>query len=388
MVMKVETTHPPPPRRRWTPCIVPVQAIPDLLVLEKSPSSFPPGLLQGAIINLWSLCQVVAIMSISSHEDGGQSADCPKIIQRLGSNVMLPLAYEGINKSMSKSIRIVVTMETSLGSVTKKKIMSFNPTEVGSPPNLELHYKFHLENLSLEILESRKEDEGWYSMTLEQNFSVQQFCLQLRLYEEVSVPEIKVLNLTQDSGNCSLILACMVEKGDHVIYSWSQETDIHPLSLVNSSHLLYLTISPQDVNNVYVCTVSNPISNHSQTFNSWRVCSPNHPESKPWELYVWLFLGIIIGVILLKMIIQLLRRRGKADNVQSTADHVQTTVEAKSLTIYAQVQNSGPIQKKPDAPPAQDPCTTIYVAATEPVPEPVQEPNSITVYASMTLPES
>lgn len=63
-------------------------------------------------------------------------------------------------------------------------------------------------------------------------------------------------------------------------------------------------------------------------------------------------------------------------------------MEAKSLTIYAQVQKPGSFQKKPDPLPAQDPCTTIYVAATEPIPESVQESSSITVYASVTLPES
>ncbi|XP_007945908.1 signaling lymphocytic activation molecule [Orycteropus afer afer] len=311
---------------------------------------------------------------------GGHSMDCPKIIQRLGSNVMLSLTYEGINKSMSKSIRIVVTMETSLSSVFKKKIMSLDPSERGSPPNLEYRYKFHLENLSLEILDSRKEDEGWYSMTLEQNTSVQQFCLQLRLYEEVSTPEIQVLNLTQETGNCSLTLACTVEKGDHVVYSWNKETDVHPLSLANSSHLLYLTLGPQHVNNVYTCTVSNPISNRSQTFSPWPRCWPN-PEPKPWGLYAWLFLGAIVGVMILCVIIQLLRRRGRLD-------HVILSLQAKSITIYAQVQSSGTVQKKPDSLPAQDPCTTIYVAATEPISEPVQEPDSITVYASVTLPES
>ncbi|KAM9686160.1 signaling lymphocytic activation molecule isoform 1-T1 [Trichechus inunguis] len=335
----------------------------------------PKGLLS---LNLLLLLSLAFELSCGT---GGHSIDCRKIIQRLGSNIVLPLTYEGINKSMSKSIRIVVTMETSPGSTFKKKIVSLDPSEGGSPPNLEHRYKFHLENLSLEILESRKEDEGWYSMTVEQNFSVQQFCLELRLYEEVSTPEIKVLNWTQQSGNCSLMLACTVEKGDHVVYSWNKEMDAHPLSLANDSHLLYLTLGPQHVNNAYICTVSNPISTRSQIFIPGPSCRPNPSESKPWELYVWLSLGAIAGIMILNVIIQLLRRRAKAD-------HVQPTMEAKSLTIYAQVQNSDPVQKKPDSPPAQDPCTTIYVAARKPVPEPVQDPNSITVYASVTLPES
>ncbi|KAF5915408.1 hypothetical protein HPG69_003917 [Diceros bicornis minor] len=250
---------------------------------------------------------------------------------------------------MNKSIHILVAKAESQGSSVKKKIVSLSLPEGGSPRYLEDGYKFHLDNLSLWILESRKKDEGWYFMTLEGNISVQHFCLQLKLYEQVSTPEIKVLNRTQENGNCSLMLACVVEKGDHVAYSWSKETVTQPLSPANGSHLLYLTLGPQHANNIYICTVSNPISNSSQTFIPWSGCRPDPP--------------------------------GKAD-------HYRPTKEAKSLTIYAQVQKSGSVQKKSDPPPAQDPCTTIYVAATEPVPEPVQEPNSITVYASVTLPES
>ncbi|XP_058395582.1 signaling lymphocytic activation molecule [Diceros bicornis minor] len=308
--------------------------------------------------------------------------NCPKILGQLGSSVLLPLTSQGISKSMNKSIHILVAKAESQGSSVKKKIVSLSLPEGGSPRYLEDGYKFHLDNLSLWILESRKKDEGWYFMTLEGNISVQHFCLQLKLYEQVSTPEIKVLNRTQENGNCSLMLACVVEKGDHVAYSWSKETVTQPLSPANGSHLLYLTLGPQHANNIYICTVSNPISNSSQTFIPWSGCRPDPPVSRQWGLYAGLFLGGIVGVIMiLEVVILLLRRRGKAD-------HYRPTKEAKSLTIYAQVQKSGSVQKKSDPPPAQDPCTTIYVAATEPVPEPVQEPNSITVYASVTLPES
>ncbi|XP_046949064.1 signaling lymphocytic activation molecule isoform X2 [Lynx rufus] len=273
---------------------------------------------------------------------------CQEVTGQLGRNLLLPLASEGISKSMNKSIHILVTKSESPQKNVKTKIVSLSLPERASPRFLENGYKFHPENLKLEILQSKKENEGWYFTTLEENFSVRHFCLQLKLFEQVSTPEIKVLNWTQENGNCSLTLACDVEKGDHVAYSWREETGADPPISANSSHL-HLSLGPQHVHNVYVCTVSNPISNHSQTFTPGSMCMPDPP--------------------------------GKGN-------HYQPTTGAKSLTIYAQVQKSGSIQKKPDAPSAQDPCTTIYVAATEPVPEPVQEPKSITVYASVTLPES
>ncbi|XP_019288880.2 signaling lymphocytic activation molecule isoform X3 [Panthera pardus] len=263
---------------------------------------------------------------------GESLMNCQEVTKQLGGNLLLPLASEGISKSMNKSIHILVTKSESPQKNVKRKIMSLSLPERASLRFLENGYKFHPENLKLEILQSKKENEGWYFTTLEENFSVRHFCLQLKLFEQVSTPEIKVLNWTQENGNCSLTLACEVERGDHVAYSWREETGADPPVSANSSHL-HLSLGPQHVHNVYVCTVSNPISNHSQTFTPGSVCMPDLP--------------------------------GKAN-------HYQPTTEAKSLTIYAQVQKSGSIQKKPDAPSAQDPCTTIYVAATEPVPEPVQ----------------
>ncbi|XP_059002177.1 signaling lymphocytic activation molecule [Mustela lutreola] len=314
---------------------------------------------------------------------GESLLNCPEIPGQLGNSVLLPLASGGISKSMNKSVHVLVTRAESPGNSVKKKIASLDLPEGGSPRYLENGYTFHLENLSLGILESRKENEGWYFMTLEENFSVRHFCLQLKIYEQVSTPEIKVLNLTRGNGNCSLTLACDVEKGDYVVYNWSEEVATDPLTPANNStHLLHLNLGPQNVNNVYVCTVSNPISSRSRTFTPKSQCRLESFESTQWGLYAGLFIGGIIGVILiLEVVILLLRRRGKANQYQPT-------MEAKSLTIYAQVQKSGSVQKKAEPLPAQDPCTTIYVAAAEPVPDPVQESNSMTVYASVTLPES
>nr|KAF6316575.1 signaling lymphocytic activation molecule family member 1 [Pipistrellus kuhlii] len=307
---------------------------------------------------------------------------CPTIFGRLGSSVLLPPVSDGISKSMNKSIHILITKAESPENRSSKKIVSLKLPEGGPSSHLENGYRFYPENLSLEILESEKEHEGWYTMTLEEKHSVQRFCLQLKLYEQVSTPEITVLNRTLENGNCSVVLACTVEKGDYVVYSWSTEAGTHPLSVDNGSHPLYLTLGPQHADDNYICTASNPISNHSQTFTPWSSCSSSSPVPRQWGLHVGLLLGGIIGVILIgQVVILLFRRRGHTD-------HYKPTVEAKNLTIYAQVQKSGSVQKKPDPLPAQDPCTTIYVAAAEPAPEPAQKPSSITVYASVTLPES
>ena len=107
---------------------------------------------------------------------------CPTIREQLGSSVLLPLTPKGMSESMNKSIHIIVTKAESPGNSVKKKIVSLDLPKGVSPHYLEDGYKFHLENLNLGILESKKENEGWYFITLEGNVSVQHFCLQLELY--------------------------------------------------------------------------------------------------------------------------------------------------------------------------------------------------------------
>ncbi|XP_003466722.2 signaling lymphocytic activation molecule [Cavia porcellus] len=310
--------------------------------------------------------------------------NCRVFIQHLGRDILLPLTVEGMSKSMNKSNRILVIISKSPDDSVKRKIMSLSLHKESSSDYIEDGYQFHPENLSLVILGSKKEHEGWYFMYLEENVHIQSFCAQLKLYEQVSTPEIQVLNKTQesDNGTCSLMIACTVKHGDHVAYNWSEEGGTHLPSPANSSHLLFLTLGPQHADNFYICTASNPVSSRSQAFNLWSSCTSEPAEQRQWELYSLLLPGCALGVILILLVsIMLWRRRGKAK-------HCQPVMEEKSLTIYAQVQQSGSLQQTPDPPPTQDPCTTIYVAATEPVPESAPEPNPITVYASVTLPES
>ena len=111
----------------------------------------------------------------------GLTSSTKTILGQLGSSVLLPLASEEISRSRNKSIHILVTMAESPKDTVKKKIVSLDLRK-GDSPRLNDGYEFHLENLSLRILKSRKEDEGWYFISLEENVSVQHFSLQLKLY--------------------------------------------------------------------------------------------------------------------------------------------------------------------------------------------------------------
>lgn len=143
----------------------------------------------GASLKPAVLCPLYRVFSRSSiiRNDGpflptgGALMNCPVIIQQLGNDTTwLPLRKESVNKS----IRILVTMATatSLESKITKKIVSFNLANGGYLEHLENGYQFQPENLSLGILGNRRESEGWYIVSLEENVQVQQFCIQLKLY--------------------------------------------------------------------------------------------------------------------------------------------------------------------------------------------------------------
>lgn len=269
---------------------------------------------------------------------------------------------------MNSSMYILVTRDKSQGDLKdKRKILSFHQPAGSNSQFQDVDYKFHADSLSLEILKSRREHEGPYFITMEGNVSVQQFCLKLKLYEPVSTPEIQVLNLTQ-KDNCSLTLFCQVRKGDQVAISWSTVPPEPSLTLVNDSQILNLTLGPQHTIQALVCTASNPISQEFQTFIPAPHCSQQSAPTS-WKLYLGLSFGCLVCVIIILIVaLQRLQRRGNTDNYQSNQD-------SKNLTIYAQVQKAGSAPSRVEPTPVQEPCTTIYVAAMEPIQEPAHIPD-------------
>lgn len=102
--------------------------------------------------------------------------------------------------------------------------------------------------------------------------------LLLLLTEQVSTPEIKVLNKTHEdeNGTCSLVVACTV-KENLVVYNWSDEAGNHLLSSANHSLLLNITVSNQHQDSIYICTASNPVSRSSRTVNLGQECRQESP---------------------------------------------------------------------------------------------------------------
>lgn len=207
----------------------------------------------------------------------------------------------------------------------------------------------------------------------------------------ISALEVQVLNHTYDSsGMCNVTLACLAMQGDHVVYSWSQGAH----STANGSQELQLVLSPQDTNQTYICTASNPVSNSSQIFQPAALCRKHGPSL--WGLYHVLILATSLLVFILLCVLVLLLKRAP---LPGKAEQDQPAEKAQVVTIYSQVQKAGSLHRTTSAlNPQDDPCTTIYAAASAPVLESAHskldslpcspEVRLITVCVNKALPES
>ncbi|XP_055993783.1 signaling lymphocytic activation molecule [Sorex fumeus] len=307
------------------------------------------------------LLSVALVWGLSS-TSGQASSDCPEIVGQLGASVVLPLSQGGTRSIGNASVHVLVMATNSSGSMERRKLVSvYLPKEPFQLP-LGHRYRLRRDPWGLEIPQSQREDELWYSVSLEWNVTVEQFCRHLRLYEQVSAPEIRVLNHTQDdgNGNCSVTLACLAAQGDNVTYSWSLGTSGPPLGMASGSQMLHLVLGPQETDHVYVCTASNPVSRQTRTFLPGPLCRP--PETRWWSLYMTLPLLLFLVIII--MLAALVARRAVAG----------WHPKVYKGPFGAKKEKNSLHRTGANPEPQEDPCTTIYVAASVPASESAQRP--------------
>ncbi|XP_027561170.1 signaling lymphocytic activation molecule-like [Neopelma chrysocephalum] len=183
--------------------------------------------------------------------------------------------------------------------------------------------RFHGSDFSLEILNTSRGDGQLYEYVVSKGPEEEVLQLQLKVYEPISHPSIRILSRELSNGSCTFALNCTTQEGDEVSYSWgSQDSGISGNSGPCSGNSSFLSLShpPWDTNIPCVCTATNPVSSGAVAFQ------PPQCGHEP-----------------------------RAEQEQEPSpEH----------TIYSQVQRV----QKPKEPPSPDPnsCTTIYAAATGP----------------------
>lgn len=244
--------------------------------------------------------------------------------------------------------------------------------------------KFHPQNFSLEIQETRRTDAELYEYTVIKGPEEESLHLRLEVYERVSVPHIQVVSRTPGNESCTVTLSCGVEHGDNVTYTWDCSEGKASQQYLHNGSFMHLSLSPQKSSFTCTCNTSNPVSWQETHFSSSVECS-DEPGGSLGTMHVVKYVvpacAVLICAGLVAGWLSLRDREGRSPLKE----------DKETCTIYSQVQR---VEKqrisRPPPPVESSECSTIYVAATSLPPDTTQthDPGLMTVYASVMPPTS
>ncbi|NXK44191.1 SLAF1 protein, partial [Chauna torquata] len=128
--------------------------------------------------------------------------------------------------------------------------------------------RFHLANFSLEILNTKRQDQQLYEYIISKEEKEKVWQIQLEVYEPVSDPSIQVLSRMLANNSCTVTLNCTVARGDNVSYSWAGLEASASSPCAHNGSLLHLSYDPNNASLACACTASNPVSSRAVAFNS------------------------------------------------------------------------------------------------------------------------
>ncbi|NXU40269.1 SLAF1 protein, partial [Drymodes brunneopygia] len=134
---------------------------------------------------------------------------------------------------------------------------------VFEPGRIRLHRK----DFSLEILNTSRDDGRLYEYSVSKGTEEEVWQVQLRVFEPVADPSIRILHRELSNGSCSLALHCSSERGDDVSYAWHRDNGTGGIC---SGHGAFLNLSFSVRSAAFgcVCTAANPVSRRRATFNA------------------------------------------------------------------------------------------------------------------------
>ncbi|CAM2108315.1 signaling lymphocytic activation molecule [Caretta caretta] len=323
-------------------------------------------------------CSECILLIISFCCAGGMSSGSEKTVYgSLGGSTLLSITPELQNFTLQFGKALWKVGASAKD--TKTFIVEYSGNHTNIMADKE-RIKFHPENFSLEILETRREDAGHYEYTVNKRFEEQSLQFQLEVYEQVSIPNLQMVSKTLGNESCAMNLSCLVTSGDNVTYSWNcSEGNASQLHPYNDS-FLHLSFTPGEGSVSCTCTARNRVSQQATRLSFPVECSNKPGGSLRNELLEFIVPIAIVGVLVLCAgVTYRLRHKGQKE-------HSQLKEEKESCTIYSQVQRVEQ-PKSPRPPPAEESseCTTIYVSATGLPPDTTQpqDPGLMTIYASV-----
>ncbi|XP_078073575.1 SLAM family member 9-like [Mustelus asterias] len=121
-----------------------------------------------------------------------------------------------------------------------------------------------------------KSDQGFYEVNARSGQRVYEKIIELRVYERVSRPRIRLMNNVSSGGICNVTLSCSVESGSGLLYSWwrgrEEAKTGGPHIVTNNGRELRVSSNLYVTSTVYSCTVRNPVSEETESMDLTGPC--------------------------------------------------------------------------------------------------------------------
>ncbi|KAH1164883.1 hypothetical protein KIL84_015124 [Mauremys mutica] len=234
-----------------------------------------------------------------------------------------------------------ITWEVTLDSAERYRIVTFNkgePADLGSSPHFINRVTFHPENLSLQIDPVKKSDGGLYTLRIDiggGRGDITKF--HVSVFDRVRQPNLTVLSVHPELGQCNVTLSCSVPGADRVTYSWSRSTSRIPSErdhqLPGSQSLLHVVINTDSSDVFYRCNASNRASWAADTADVKPLC--DSPATDFFQkVPLWAIVAAGLGLLLLLMALALIflckHRKKRSSSKDSDSP----------FTIYEEVEGS------------------------------------------------
>ncbi|XP_053561137.1 signaling lymphocytic activation molecule isoform X2 [Bombina bombina] len=200
-------------------------------------------------------------------------------------------------------------------------------------------YRFNEEHGTLEIIKTKKEDEGEYELVVLTSGLENVNNLHIEIYELISNLSIDMTQ-NQENASCLITLNCTLQSGDRVTYSWIQNQEV----LNTNSSVLQITVTSDTANSTYTCKASNPVSENTTVATPWMKCNFKTEQTK----HSFLVYAVVITVVALLFFLLIIlwrhysKKTGKhVLNSQGPAPREEPEPQAVN-TVYSTVQKPQP----------------------------------------------
>ncbi|XP_074118433.1 SLAM family member 5-like isoform X2 [Sminthopsis crassicaudata] len=239
---------------------------------------------------------------------------------------------------------------------TSFKLIITHQNFVGRLNVTSLNYDLKISPLKMEDAGSYRADinlqTGTATTTITKNYS-------LHVYRRLAPPKITQNSIISKNNTCNITLTCFVEEGGEAVkYQWTPLEG--PAIESNGKSSLFIYRRPEDAHINYTCTVTNPVSNNSESILVHLCAETTSLSSLRWSI------PILSGIVLIPVGIWFyLQYKKKKDADSSPISQILSTkdIPVADNRVYDEIIMPTAIVSNPQK---KESLNTIYYTVQNP----------------------